>query len=78
MIVICAWCRESQGEKEPLSNPAITHGMCDKCFKGLADEVAHVTLPPAMDNEFFDSLYAELRPQNPVCQNGLTGQVPVV
>ncbi len=35
MIAVCAWCeREGApavlGEREPLDNPGITHGMCER------------------------------------------------
>jgi hypothetical protein len=32
MNVECAWCGKSLGEKEPLSNKNVTHGICEDCF----------------------------------------------
>ncbi len=32
MKLICSWCGKDIGEKEPLDNPAITHGICGKCY----------------------------------------------
>ena len=31
MIILCAWCQINMGEKEPIENKNITHGMCKKC-----------------------------------------------
>ena len=31
MISICAWCKVFQGEKEPLLDLSITHGICKPC-----------------------------------------------
>lgn len=31
MIVKCGWCGKDLGEKEPLENRAVTHGMCLDC-----------------------------------------------
>ena len=33
MLIQCGWCDKNMGEKEPLENKSITHGICDKCFK---------------------------------------------
>lgn len=33
MRVICAWCGEFQGEKEPLKDKSETHGICKKCYR---------------------------------------------
>jgi len=32
MIRICCKCNEKIGEKKPLQDPSITHGVCDKCM----------------------------------------------
>lgn len=31
MRVICAWCNKPMGEKAPLDDDSITHGMCQEC-----------------------------------------------
>jgi hypothetical protein len=31
MIIVCAWCKEVLGEKEPLDDKGETHTICDKC-----------------------------------------------
>ena len=33
MKVICAWCKKSLGEKEPLKDKRETHGICPSCEK---------------------------------------------
>lgn len=35
MILICAWCRQVLGEKEPLDNKDKTHGICKPCADDL-------------------------------------------
>lgn len=32
MKVVCSYCRCDLGEKEPLEDASISHGMCDDCF----------------------------------------------
>lgn len=31
MITVCAWCQKYMGMKDPLSDPAVTHGICNTC-----------------------------------------------
>ena len=31
MKIQCAWCGADLGEKEPLGDTSITHGMCSRC-----------------------------------------------
>jgi hypothetical protein len=31
MKIICSYCRKVMGEKPPLDNPALTHGICPEC-----------------------------------------------
>lgn len=33
MIVVCAWCCENMGTKEPKDDDRVTHGMCPVCFE---------------------------------------------
>ena len=32
MKIVCAWCKKDLGEKKPLKDKAITHGMCQACY----------------------------------------------
>ena len=34
MIRICSWCKKVMGEKPPLKNKSLTHGICDDCRAG--------------------------------------------
>ena len=38
MKVICAWCKKDLGEKEPLSDTKISHGICDDCKEEIKKE----------------------------------------
>jgi hypothetical protein len=33
MVTVCAWCQKYMGSKEPLSDPAVTHGICNDCVE---------------------------------------------
>ena len=32
MIRKCAWCQSYMGEKEPLNDQSVTHGICKSCL----------------------------------------------
>lgn len=42
MIRQCAWCQLLMGEVAPLSDKAVTHGICKNCEKKLMKEAAEV------------------------------------
>ena len=33
MVTVCAWCQKYMGSKEPLHEPAVSHGICDACVE---------------------------------------------
>jgi hypothetical protein len=33
MITVCAWCQKYMGSKEPLHDPAVSHGICPECIE---------------------------------------------
>ena len=33
MVTVCAWCQRYMGSKEPLADPAVSHGICDGCVE---------------------------------------------
>lgn len=35
MIIQCAWCLKMLGEKAPIKDKNITHGMCEQCMKDM-------------------------------------------
>ena len=38
ILVQCAWCQKDMGEKEPLDDLSITHGICPECSaKAMAE-----------------------------------------
>jgi len=38
IFVKCSWCKKHLGEKEPLSDFSITHGICPECMKAIKNE----------------------------------------
>lgn len=40
MIRECAWCKRILGEKEPLDDPKVTHGICENCRGDLVGSTA--------------------------------------
>ncbi len=32
MKIVCAWCGKDMGEKKPLKDKSVTHGMCEECL----------------------------------------------
>ncbi len=40
MKVVCAWCGKDMGEKEPLDDPSVTHGICQECYHKQRSEPA--------------------------------------
>ena len=33
MVTVCAWCQKYMGSKEPLADPAVSHGICNDCVE---------------------------------------------
>jgi hypothetical protein len=33
MVTVCAWCQKYMGSKEPLYDPAVSHGICGACVE---------------------------------------------
>lgn len=42
MKVICAWCRDDLGEKEPLEDLSLTHTICAECAKRVCAQASGV------------------------------------
>ena len=38
MIRLCSWCQTIMGQKEPLDDKQVTHGICPECQEELAEE----------------------------------------
>ena len=47
MVTVCAWCQRYMGSKEPLHDPAVSHGICSGCVERqtLADAPVVVVNP---------------------------------
>ena len=47
MVAVCAWCQRYMGSKEPLHDPAVSHGICSGCVERqtLADAPVVVVNP---------------------------------
>ena len=39
MRIICAWCKEFLREKEPLYDKSISHGICEKCYIEVREQI---------------------------------------
>jgi hypothetical protein len=48
MIIVCAWCKRTYGEKEPLDDKSTTHGMCEECHNGIVAQLVE-RLPEEQD-----------------------------
>ena len=55
MIIECAWCDRKMGEKEPLSDKRVSHGICKKCSKKVLKESEEkkIIRCPYCDTYFF-------------------------
>ncbi|MCG6922882.1 MAG: hypothetical protein LJF15_17625 [Acidobacteria bacterium] len=47
MVTVCAWCQRYMGSKEPLQDPAVSHGICSACVErqSLTDTPVVVVSP---------------------------------
>jgi len=47
MVTVCAWCQRYMGSKEPLHDPAVSHGICSACVErqSLTDTPVVVVSP---------------------------------
>ncbi len=48
MKIVCAWCKKSMGEKEPLNDGRISHGICPECRMILLAAAAEQRIPRAV------------------------------
>lgn len=49
MKIICSYCREGMGEKEPLDDPGVTHGICPECYKHFSPQWEGLHLSEYLD-----------------------------
>ena len=46
MRIICAWCKKFLREKEPLYDKSISHGICEKCYIEVREQIKELTGVP--------------------------------
>ena len=39
MKVVCSWCTKDLGEKEPLNDNSVSHGICKPCAKKMMESI---------------------------------------
>ena len=44
MKVICSYCRKKIGEKEPLDDDNVSHGMCEDCYEYYQEQIKGLSL----------------------------------
>ena len=49
MKVICSYCRKEMGEKEPLDDHRISHGMCQECHDHYQKQISGLSLDKFLD-----------------------------
>jgi len=47
--VVCSYCQGDLGEKEPLDNPAVSHGMCTACHAHFRRQRSGLSLSEYLD-----------------------------
>ena len=59
MKIVCAWCGADLGEKKPLDDPEVTHGICPECAAKMLEEKPRIRRDWGVDWENVDRLYDE-------------------
>ena len=49
MKVICSYCRKKIGEKEPINDDSVSHGMCQECYDYYKEQVNGLPLDKFLD-----------------------------
>jgi PAS domain-containing protein len=47
--VICSYCRKRIGEKEPVNDDSVSHGMCQECYDYYKEQVNGLPLDKFLD-----------------------------
>jgi len=47
--VICSYCRKKIGEKEPINDDSVSHGMCQECYDYYKEQVNGLPLDQFLD-----------------------------
>jgi len=46
ITIVCAWCKKVLGVKCPEASDAVSHGVCQECYKGLLEQTGSVPVTP--------------------------------
>ena len=49
MKVICSYCRKKIGEKEPINDDSVSHGMCQECYDYYEEQIKGISLDKFLD-----------------------------
>jgi len=49
VIITCSYCRQVYGEKEPLENSAVSHGICPVCWDYHMPQIMELNLSEHLD-----------------------------
>jgi len=47
--VICSYCRKIIGEKEPINDDSVSHGMCQECYDYYKEQLKGLSLDKYLD-----------------------------
>lgn len=56
MRIVCSYCHQELGEKEPLDDHAVSHGMCAECERYFARQWSGLKLGEYLDDIEFPAL----------------------
>ena len=48
---VCAWCGKDMGEKEPIEDSSITHGICEVCTKKFEEDPNEINILPTLPKD---------------------------
>lgn len=57
----CSYCKRHLGDKEPLSDDAVSHGICQSCLKFVEYESFGEPLPDGATPEDFQKWKAQVK-----------------
>ncbi len=49
MLVVCAYCRAALGERNPIDDPRVSHGICSECADWLQHQARGMKLSEYLD-----------------------------
>jgi len=67
MIRQCAWCGNVIGQKPPIENRTVTHGMCPTCSRNFLQSNQNVWKPESSNECSDDCAHIDLVPLGKRC-----------